>query len=156
MSSTDSSEASFTIEDVAQRLGHLRWLELSLFEMLGEAVTEISDAPAKLAASLLSRRAGERAEHLGVVIPLINGLDVEARTIPPGSEVSESDVATVVAAARATPASERLEAATRRIVPLVAQDYETLLGGTGPVADAPVRRVARLCRDDLAEWGKSD
>lgn len=131
-----STGVSLTIHDVAAQLGHLRWLELELFRALGGAVTATTDARSKLAASVESRHAGERAEALAVVIPFIEGLTAADRT-----RCHEHDAAAVASAVAGTGAESRVAEARRALRPLIRAAYESILAGTGPVADAPVRRV---------------
>jgi hypothetical protein len=144
----------------ARRLGHYRWIERRLFEVLGGWVAGAEPSARGLLATS-SRHHAEHADRLGEVLPTlpnVDGITPEGVTVAPDDDaelVALVDGLEVDAAAVADPLA-RLRSTT---LPALIASYRDHLGRLSPVGDGPAIRVLEaIVRDEeddlasLAAW----
>lgn|GEM_PF-1305976 len=137
-----------TLEEWAAALGGLRFVELSLFELLG-AASVAAGTPAAVAswAAAASGQAAWRAEQLEGLLPVSVGLPPpSAVTVAPGEAVASSlsDLARTRADGLAAEMSGRW-------YPALSQAYGRRAGTLSPAADRPHAVVLARVLADLAE-----
>jgi hypothetical protein len=137
-----------TIDESARLLGHLRWLEERLFEVLGGWVRTTADPDTKL---LLARHSAHHAWHaelLAKCLPDTRDHDPAALTAPAGAEW-----ATLVDELRALDTDPARVVAVYEVVqPALIRSYEGFLAGASPVRDAAgIRWVGIVLTDERAD-----
>ncbi|MGP8058156.1 MAG: hypothetical protein ACLP9C_00785 [Acidimicrobiales bacterium] len=138
-----------TIHRSAQLLGGYRWIEHRLFELTGAWAAQAPVPEIQLYLDETSARHAWRAQLWADRLPVLDGLDPDALTVPFGPavpplfEALASDVAEGVV--------QRLAGLCRVVLPRLAVTYGTHLARAVPVTDGPVIRVLRLARRDVVE-----
>lgn len=146
------SPQGFTLHEAARRAGHLRWIEMRLFEALGRWVATVPEVEAKL---LLGAHSFHHAWHADLWlerIPVLRDVDPEALTVPPNDElVAFVDALIEPQAPELT--IEKLAGVYRVLVPAKVAAYRFHLANTSPITDAPtIRALGHILQDELADW----
>jgi hypothetical protein len=138
----------FDVESAARRLGHYKWFEMRLFEVLGRwtALTPEHDVKARL-----GRNSAHHAWHAELFhrrLPELADLHPAGLTVPPNEAMAEFVEAL---SAPTDPGStlERLVGVYRVAVPWAASAYTFHLHRASGVADAPTMRSLELVLTDL-------
>ena len=145
----EPTRGGFTIEETARRLGHARWVEIRLFELLGAWVGDTVDTDVKLRFASASRHCGWHAELLGERLPTVRELSPQRQTAPGSPTVVElfDDIAGT------TSTAGRMSALHRVILPHLIAAYGWHRDRCTPVSDQSVERtLGFLLRDHLDEW----
>jgi hypothetical protein len=127
-----------TLDESARRLGALTWAERRLFELLGGWVVTTPEASVKLALAGASRRHGDHALALAVLLPDTRDHDPEA-LVAPGPEAGEA----FAAAASAASSGARLEALDA-VGAVHLRALEAFVADAAEVRDGPAIRVVGL------------
>lgn len=139
--------SALTVEESARRLGHLRWVEGRLFEVLGGWVSSTPEVDVKLRLATSSRQHGWHTELWADRLPELAHLSAEQVTVPAGPEVGRA--LDLVAGASTT--LERLVGVYRVVVPRLLAALAAQDAVASTVADATALRVLRLVVDDLTD-----
>lgn len=149
----------FDLATTARRLGAWRWVELQLFEALGEWMADASHPDVT---AMLARHAALHAWHaelLGERLPAVPSrpdLDADVLTAP-----ASPAVAAVLAAVRVPELPdqvvEALAGVYRVALPRLVAVATFQRHATNAVTDAPTVRVLDLVRHDLAtQWAEGE
>ncbi|MHB8681366.1 MAG: hypothetical protein ACYDA2_04635 [Acidimicrobiales bacterium] len=136
---------ALAIEQTAAQLAAYAWVEQRLFEILGGWALGDDCAPAAVLFDALSQQHAWHAELFSERVPLVAGVDGDARAPRAGLERA------LEALARSSPGAPRLAAMARVVLPRLVAGYRAHLAHTSPVADAPVVRALRLVLRDEVE-----
>lgn len=141
------------IEESARRLGHYRWIEMRLFEVLGGWVADLSEVDVKLR---LAEQAHHHAWHADLFrdrMPALPDLGADDLTVAPNEEL----VGFVDALGRPTDTVERLVGVFRVLIPHKIAAYSSHLERASAVADGPVVRALELARrDEMDDWQEGE
>jgi hypothetical protein len=155
-----------TLDAQAAAVGHYRWIEHALYELVGGWVREMPIASVQVHLDAQSLRHAWHAELWAERLPVMAGADPDRLTVP--SPAAAALFAAlhgepVPAAVGVTDPAEdtlarpgalpRLAGLYRVVLPRLVVTYERHLALTGEVSDAPVRRALRLAlADGREEW----
>lgn len=133
------------IRATATRIGHYRWIEQRLFEMLGAWATSVPEASVALR---LGVHCHLHAQHADLWLDRLPALrDVTPEQVTVASDGAVADVVAAVAAS--TDTVERLVGVYRVLVPHLAAAYRDHLDHTNSLTDGPTARVLTLALRDL-------
>jgi hypothetical protein len=140
--------SALTLEEAARRLGRARWLEASLFEIIGGWAASEADPATRCYFDACSGHHAWRASQLSELIPELAHLGgVDGLFAPP-----HPARAGVFGRLRTLgPESGRLCAYVQGVLPAVVEDYEAWLGECSPVSDRPVMRILRFVISDTGQ-----
>jgi hypothetical protein len=139
--------AHLPIEKAADACGEMVWISDALFTTWGRWSTDEPDPAARVHWAVASRRHGTWATAWRGLLPTSPQLDAAARiraAAPWESLVTDLGGANLDTATR-------LAVAADVVLPRLATGLETLLAGSGEIADAPMRRVIRAHLADVGD-----
>lgn len=156
------------LAETAALVGEYRWVETALYRLLGEWVVEMPLATVQVHLDAQSMRHAWHAELWADRLPVRDGVDRDALTVPsPASAVllgalSGSEAGDGPGSARPSDdhdpfgragALPRLAGLYRVVLPRLVTSYERHLRVVAPVTDAPVARALRLVlNDEIEDW----
>jgi hypothetical protein len=148
--------SGFTLEEAARRVGHYRWVEQTLFEILGGWVATVPEEEVRVWLSTRSYRHAWHAELWERRQPDVRGIDVDALTAPANAEM-ERFVASVSEPNADDQTIEKLVGVYRVLIPYLVAAYRYHLDQASPVADGPTMRALELVlRDELEDWREGE
>lgn len=146
----------FSVEETARRLGHYKWTEMRLFELLGGWVATVPEPEVKLRLGTHCYHHAWHAELWHKRLPQVREVAPNRLTAPP----NEAYVAFVEALAEpAAPEQtiEKLVGLYRVLLPRLIAAYSFHLDHTSVVTDGPTIRSLKFClQDDLEEWREGE
>ena len=166
---TDGGPTALPLGRTAELVGEYRWIETTLFTLLGTWVLDVPIAAVQVNLDAQSMRHAWHADLWGDRLPVLAGVDPDALTRPsratavlfdalegvvpvaegPGSTWPAADLEGVARPA----ALPRLAGLYRVVLPRLVTTYTRHLRVVAPVADGPLRRALRLVlRDDIEDW----
>jgi hypothetical protein len=142
-----------TLGESARVMGHYRWVEMRLFEILGGWGPEVPELEAKL---LVATHAPHHAWHSSLWrdrLPELAGVDRDELTIAANSDV----VACLDAVQRSERTIEKLVGVYRVVLPRLIASYAGHLDRASPVTDGPAIRALKLVlADELDDWKEGE
>lgn len=144
---------TFPIEESARRLGHYRWIEMRLFEVLGSWVATVPELEVKLQHGPHSFHHAWHAELWDELLPQRRGVDRQALAAPPNNTMVQFVDALASPRGRAQ-TIERLVGVYRVLIPHKIAVYTHHLERASPVTDGPAIRSLRLVLQDEREDGR--
>lgn len=136
------------IERTARRIGHYRWWEMRLFELLGAWARSMPEHEAAARLGDHSHRHAWHAELWGDLIPEIEHLSADRVVAAPDGL---DDVVGVLEGGAAADSLDRLAGVYRVVLPRLVAAYGHHLDHTLPATDGPTMRALRLVLGDLTE-----
>jgi hypothetical protein len=147
---------AFTVEQTAVRVGHYKWIEMRIFELLGGWVATIGELEVKARLGTHCYHHAFHAELWHKRLPEIADLDPQRLTSPASPEV-EALVWALGQPERADQTVEKLVGLYRVLLPNLIAAYTFHLNNTSEVSDAPTIRSLNLCLlDDMDEWREGE
>ena len=143
----------FDVETSARRIGHYKWFEMRLFEILGGWTAEVPEPDVKLRLGAYSAHHAWHAEQWHHRLPELADLNPAGLTVPANTEL-EAFVAALSAPTDPGSTVEKLVGVYRVAVPWSVAAYTFHLHRASAVADAPTIRTLRQVLADLAEDGR--
>jgi hypothetical protein len=160
---------SLPLGSTASLVGEYRWIETSLYSLLGAWVAEMPIAGVQVHLDEQSMRHAWHAELWGDRLPVLNGVDPDALTKPSAATAALFAALDGVEPAAEGPGSTwppadrevaprpgalpRLAALYRVVLPRLVTSYTRHLRVVAPVADGPLRRSLRLVlNDEVEDW----
>jgi hypothetical protein len=144
---------ALTLHESARLIGHYRWVEIRLFEMLGGWVPEVGELDAKL---MVAAHAPHHAWHASLWrdrLPELSGVDGDELTIAAGVDL----VGFMDAVQSAERTIERLVGVYRVVLPRTIACYAAHLDRASDVADGPTIRALNLVlSDELDDWKEGE
>lgn len=144
------------IEGAARRAGHYKWLEMRLFEVLGDWVASVPELDVKLRFGAHCHHHAWHAELWHKQIPELHDMSPDALTGPSNAGMLDfMDAMSEPAAPERT--IEKLVGAYRVLIPHKITVYTRHLGNTSPTADGPTMRALRLIlQEELDDWREGE
>jgi hypothetical protein len=146
----------FTVEESARRVGHYKWIEMRLFEVLGGWVATVPELDVK---TTLGRHCYHHAWHAELWhkrLPELREMNPERLTRAPNPEM-EAFVAALTAPEAAEETIEKLVGVYRVLLPRKIAAYTYHLNATSRITDAPtIRSLGFILDDELADWREGE
>ncbi len=171
MSATEAAPGAspLDLDATAALVGEYRWIEHSLYRLLGEWVVDMPIAAVQVHLDAQSMRHAWHAELWAERLPVLAGRDPDAWTTPSAPTTALFAALSGMAPPGEGPASmwppaeedvfghpgalPRLAALYRVVLPRLVTSYERHLRVVSPMTDAPVARALRLVlNDEVEEW----
>ncbi len=146
----------FDVEQTAKRLGHYKWIEMKLFELLGgwAALTPELEVRFKL-----GEHCAHHAFHAELWHKQLVQLDesTSEKLVVPASPAVETFFAAIGDPVDPSSTVEKLVGLYRVLIPHLIAAYTFHLNTTSQIADAPTIRSLKFClRDDEEEWREGE
>jgi hypothetical protein len=165
----DGGPVALPLGRTADLVGEYRWIETTLFTLLGTWVLDVPIAAVQVHLDAQSMRHAWHAELWGDRLPVLAGVDPDGLTRPSPATAALFDALDGVGPAAEGPGSTwpvaegegvvrpaalpRLAGLYRVVLPRLVTTYTRHLRVVAPVADGPLRRALRLVlRDDVEDW----
>ncbi len=136
------------IERTARRIGHYRWWEMRLFELVGAWARSVPEPQVAARLGDHSHRHGWHAELWGDLIPELDHLSADRVVAAPDGL---DGLVEVLEGGSDADTCDRLVGVYRVVVPRLVAAYGHHLDHTLAATDGPTIRVLRLALSDLAE-----
>lgn len=147
---------SFTLEQTATRVGHYKWIEMRIFELMGGWVATIPELEVKLRLGTHCYHHAFHAELWHKRLPELLEMNPERLTKPPNPEM-EAFVKALGEPDGAETTIEKLVGLYRVLLPHLIAAYTFHLNNTSQVTDAPTIRSLNFCLlDDIEEWREGE
>lgn len=142
----------FTVEESARRVGHYKWIEMRLFEVLGGWVATVPELDVKLRLGTHCYHHAWHAELWHKRLPELREMNPERLTVPPNEElVAFVDALTEPEAPGLT--IEKLVGAYRVLIPAKIAAYTFHKNNTSSITDAPtIRSLGFILQDEFDDW----
>ena len=142
-----------TLHESARIIGHYRWVEIRLFEILGGWVPDVPELEAKL---VVAAHAPHHAWHSSMWrdrLPELSGVDREQLTVAANADL----VAFMQAVQGSGGTIEKLVGVYRVVLPRTIASYASHLDRASAVTDGPAMRALRLVLgDELDDWKEGE
>jgi hypothetical protein len=146
----------FTVEESARRVGHYKWIEMRLFEVLGGWVATVPELDVK---TTLGRHCYHHAWHAELWhkrLPELREMNPERLTRAPNPEM-EAFVAALTAPEAPDQTIEKLVGVYRILLPRKIAAYTYHLNATSRITDAPtMRSLGFILQDELTDWREGE
>lgn len=152
----------FSVEETARRVGHYRWLEMKLFEILGGWVGRCPEPEIKQQLAVHCYHHAFHAELWYKRLPELREMEPERLTVAPNAEFTAFVDALEGGSPGPSDDSEldtldRLVGLYRVLLPQLIATYSYHLNATSTITDGPTIRALELClRDDVDEWREGE
>lgn len=147
---------SFSVEETARRVGHYRWFEMSLFDVLGGWVGRSPELEVKHRFGVHCYHHSFHAELWYRRLPELRAMDPERFTGSPNEAMTDFvNLLGGLAAPELT--IERLVGLYRVVLPHLITVYTFHRNHAATITDGPTIRALDLClADDLREWQEGE
>ena len=142
----------FDVEETARRVGHYKWIEMRLFEVLGGWVATVPELDVKIRLGAHCYKHAWHAELWNKRLPELREMNTERLTLP------ANDTVVAFIDAMCEPESpdqtiEKLVGVYRVLIPHKIAAYTYHLNGTSTVTDAPtIRSLNFVLGDEFDDW----
>jgi len=142
----------FTVEESARRVGHYKWIEMRLFEVLGGWVATIPELDVKMRLGTHCYHHAWHAELWHKRLPELREMNPDRLTVPPNDElVAFVDALTEPEGPDLT--IEKLVGAYRVLIPAKIAAYTYHRNNTSTITDAPtIRSLDFILQDEFNDW----
>ena len=141
-----------SVEEAAARVGHCKWIEMRLFEVLGGWVATVPELAVKVRLGAHCYHHSWHAELWHARLPELREMNPERLTVPANDEV----VAFVDAMAEPEARDltiEKLTGVYRVLIPHKIAAYTYHLDNASEIADAPtIRSLTFILQDEMNDW----
>jgi hypothetical protein len=146
----------FTVEQTAARVGHYKWIEMRIFELLGGWVATIGELGVKLRLGTHCYHHAFHAELWHKRLPELREMNPERLTRPPNPEL-EALVKALGEPEGADQTIEKLVGLYRVLLPHLIAAYTFHLNNASQLSDGPTIRSLNFCLlDDIEEWREGE
>ena len=143
---------AFSLEESAKRIGHYRWIEMRLFEVLGSWVATVPELDVKMCMGVHCRHHAWHAELWLERLPELREMSADALTVPPNAELV-AFVDAMAAPAEPERTIEKLVGVYRVLIPHKVAAYTFHLNRASAIADASTIRSLRfVLGDEIEGW----
>lgn len=143
---------AFGVEETARRVGHYKWIEMRLFEVLGGWVATVPELDVKLRLGTHTYHHAWHSELWHKRLPELREMNPDKLTVPPNDEL----VAFVDALTESEGPGETIEKLVgvfRVLLPHKIATYTYHLNNTSRITDAPtIRALDFALRDEFEDW----
>ena len=142
----------FTVEQTAIRVGHYKWLEMRIFELMGGWVATIPELDVKFRLGTHCYHHAFHSELWHKRLPELRELNPDRLTVAANPEM-EAFVAAMGEPESADQTIEKLVGLYRVLLPHLIGAYTYHRNNTSRITDAPTIRSINFClQDDMEEW----
>jgi hypothetical protein len=143
---------AFSVEESARRVGHYKWIEMRLFEVLGGWVATVPELDVKLRLGTHCYHHAWHAELWHKRLPELREMDPERLTVPPNDElVAFVDALTEPEGPDQT--IEKLVGVYRVLIPAKVAAYTYHRNNSSTITDAPtIRSLGFILSDEMDDW----
>lgn len=146
----------FSVEETAERVGHYKWLEMRIFELMGGWVATVPELDIKLRLGTHCYHHAFHSELWHKRLPELREMNPDRLTLPPNPEM-EAFVAAMGEPEAAELTIEKLVGLYRVLLPHLIAAYTYHLNNTSQITDAPTIRSLNFClQDDMEEWREGE
>ncbi len=128
-----------SLHEWGRALGRLRWVELRLFEVLGEWVTAVTEPGVKALLATHSRHHGWHAEIWGERLRDLPGADADDLLVPANDSLVRA-LDDVAGSEKTDETIERLAGVYGAVLPRLTGAYAELRAAATPASDGPFLR----------------
>ncbi|MDH3682353.1 MAG: hypothetical protein OEV40_20670 [Acidimicrobiia bacterium] len=147
---------SFTVEETAIRVGHYKWIEMRIFELMGGWVATIPELDVKLRLGTHCYHHAFHSELWHKRLPELREMNPDRLTNPPNGEM-DAFVEAVGEPEGPDQTIEKLVGLYRVFLPHLIAAYTYHLNNTSQITDAPTIRSLNFClMDDMEEWREGE
>src|SRR5437667_412487 len=142
----------FDVEESARRVGHYKWVEMRLFEVLGGWVATVPELDIKMRLGTHCYHHAWHSERWHKRLPELREMNPDRLCVPPNDAfVTFVDAVTEPEAPELT--IEKLVGVYRVLIPHKIAAYTYHLNGTSTVTDAPtIRSLNFVLGDEFDDW----
>ncbi len=146
----------FTVEETAKRVGHYKWVEMRIFELMGGWVATVPELDVKLRLGTHCYHHAFHSELWHKRLPELREMNPERLTKPPNPEM-EAFIDALGAPEEPGQTIEKLVGLYRVLLPHLIGAYTYHLNNTSQITDAPTIRSLNFClQDDMEEWREGE
>ena len=146
----------FSVDETAKRVGHYKWIEMRIFELMGGWVATVPELDVKLRLGSHCYHHAFHADLWHKRLPELREMNPERLTLPPSPEV-EAFMTAVGAPEEAGQTIEKLVGMYRVLIPRLIATYTYHQNNTSTITDSPTIRSLGFClQDDLEEWREGE
>jgi len=146
----------FTVEETAKRVGHYKWIEMRIFELMGGWVATVPELDVKLRLGTHCYHHAFHSELWHKRLPELREMNPERLTMAPNPEM-EAFVDALGAPEEPGQTIEKLVGLYRVLLPHLIGAYTYHLNNTSQITDAPTIRSLNFClQDDMEEWREGE
>lgn len=143
---------AFDVAESAKRVGHYKWIEMRLFEVLGGWVATVPELDVKLRLGTHCYHHAWHAELWHKRLPELREMNPDRLTVPPNEELV-AFVAKLSEPEAPGLTIEKLVGAYRVLLPHLISAYTYHRNNTSTITDAPtIRALGFALQDDLDDW----
>ena len=146
----------FSVEDTARRVGHYKWTEMRIFELMGGWVATVPELDIKLRLGTHCYHHAWHSELWHKRLPELREMNPDRLTVAPNPQYE------AFAEALGEPEApdqtiEKLVGLYRVLLPRLIAAYTYHLNNTSEITDGPTIRSLKFClQDDLEEWREGE
>ena len=146
----------FSVEETAIRVGHYKWIEMRIFELMGGWVATVPELDIKLRLGTHCYHHAFHSELWHKRLPELREMNPERLTLPPNPEM-EAFVEALGEPEDEGQTIEKLVGLYRVLLPHLIAAYTYHLNNTSQITDAPTIRSLNFClQDDIEEWREGE
>jgi hypothetical protein len=143
---------AFGVEETARRVGHYKWIEMRLFEVLGGWVATVPELDVKLRLGTHTYHHAWHSELWHKRLPELREMNPEKLTLPPNDEMV-AFVAELTEPEAPDQTIEKLVGVYRVLIPHKIAAYTFHLNNTSTITDAPtIRALEFALKDEFEDW----
>ncbi len=146
----------FSVDETAKRVGHYKWIEMRIFELMGGWVATVPELDVKLRLGTHCYHHAWHSELWHKRLPELREMNPERLTLPP-NEAFEAFVTALGEPEAADQTVEKLVGLYRVLLPHLIAAYTYHINNTSNITDAPTIRSLNFClQDDIDEWREGE
>lgn len=146
----------FSVDETAKRVGHYKWIEMRLFELMGGWVAVAPELDVKLRLGTHCYHHAWHSELWHRRLPELREMNPDRLTQAPNPEL-EAFVAALAEPEAAEQTIEKLVGLYRVLLPHLIAAYTYHVNNTSSTTDAPTIRSLNFClQDDIEEWREGE
>ena len=147
---------SFTVDETARRVGHYKWFEMRMFELMAGWIATVPELDVKLRLGAHSYHHAFHSELWHKRLPELREMNPDRKTVAPNPEL-EAFVTALGAPEGDDKTLEKLVGMYRVALPAVIATYTYHRNNTSSITDSPTIRSLNFClNDDMEEWVESE
>lgn len=143
---------AFGVEESARRIGHYKWIEMRLFEVLGGWVATVPELDVKIRLGTHCYHHSWHSELWHKRLPELREMNPDRLTVPPNDELV-AFVAAMTEPEAPELTLEKLVGVYRVLIPHKIAAYTFHLNNTSTITDAPtIRSLKFALADEFDDW----
>jgi hypothetical protein len=147
---------NFTVDETARRVGHYKWFEMRMFELMAGWIATVPELDVKLRLGAHSYHHAFHSELWHKRLPELREMNPDRKTVSPNPEF-EAFVTALGAPEGDDKTIEKLVGMYRVALPAVIATYTYHRNNTSSITDSPTIRSLNFClNDDMEEWVEAE